>query len=159
MKTFMIKPNQCTGCHLCEMACAYKHHNVFSLEMSNIRIEANEDIAFNVPTKCMQCEKAYCIRSCVAGALIKNEETNAVEVDRSKCIGCKACIMACPFGSIILIKKNKQLQISLCDLCGGDPECVKVCGSRALSYVDPVRMNREKRELVYDRMKEIEDEA
>ena len=156
MKTFMIEPNKCTGCHLCEMACAYKHHNVFSLELSNIRLETDEDIAFNVPTKCMQCEKAYCIRSCVAGALTKDVETGAVEVDRNKCIGCKACVMACPFGSIILIKKNNQLQISLCDLCGGVPECVKVCGDRALSYVDTEKINKSKREKVLYRMK-VED--
>ena len=146
MKVFMIEPNKCTGCHLCEMVCSYKHHNLFSIELSNIKIESNEDIAFNVPTKCMQCEKAYCMKSCVAGAIARNENTGAMEVDRNKCIGCKACIMACPFGSMSLISKNSRLEIGICDLCGGDPECIKVCRDKALSYMDSSRINKAKRE-------------
>lgn len=152
MKTFMIEPNKCTGCHLCEMACSYKHHNTFSLELANIKIETNEDIAFNVPTKCMQCEKSYCIKSCVAGALVKNEVTGAVEIDRNKCIGCKACVMACPFGAISLVRKNNQVQIHICDLCGGAPECVKVCRDKALSYVEESAINKSKRGKTLHRM-------
>lgn len=153
MKVYMIDPNKCTGCYLCEMACSYKHHNIFSSELSNIKIESDEDIAFNVPIKCMQCEKAYCIKSCVAGALYKKEDTGAVEVDRNKCIGCKACVMACPFGCIDIIKKDKQLQIILCNLCDGDPECVKVCRDHAISYVDESKANDKKRKKTLERMK------
>ena len=152
MKTFIIDPQKCTGCHLCEMACSYVHHGVFSLETGNIKVESDEDRGFHVPTKCMQCEMAYCIKSCVAGALHKDETTGAVLVDRNKCIGCKACIMACPFGSIVLISHEKGSEIHLCNLCDGDPECVKVCRDHALSYVDETRINRKKREKTRYRM-------
>jgi len=152
MKVYTLNPQQCTGCHLCEMACSFKHHKSFSAELSNIRIESNEDKAFNVAVKCMQCEEAYCIRSCVAGSLYKDHNTGAVLIDRNKCIGCKACIMACPFGAVSLINVNGKLQISICDLCSGDPECVKVCRGKAINYTEEGKVNEKKRSKALDRM-------
>jgi anaerobic carbon-monoxide dehydrogenase iron sulfur subunit len=157
VKAFVMNPQKCTGCHLCEMACSFHHHGTFSLENANIKVGSDEDRGFHVPTKCMQCEIAYCIKSCVAGALHKDEKTGAVLVDRNKCIGCKACIMACPFGSITLVRKEVALEIHLCNLCEGDPECVKVCRDKALVYVDEKQINREKREKTRYRMSEEED--
>lgn len=154
MKVYTIEPNKCSGCHLCELACSYKHRKIFSAEFSNIRIESIEDKAFNVPTKCMQCEEAYCIMSCVSGALYKDYKTGAVQIDHNRCIGCKACVMACPFGAVSLINNNGKLQISICDLCSGDPECVKVCRGKAIDYVDEGKVNRKKRGDTLNRMAE-----
>lgn len=157
MKVYTAEPNKCTGCHLCEMACSFKHHRIFSAELSNIRIESNEDKAFHIAAKCMQCEEAYCIKSCVSGALYKNYDTGAVQIERSKCIGCKACVMACPFGAVSLIKAEGKLHISICDLCSGDPECIKVCSSKAIEYVDETRINKKKRNEALNRSMETSE--
>jgi Fe-S-cluster-containing dehydrogenase component len=58
-------------------------------------------------------------------ALSPSEGTGAVLVDREKCIGCGECIDACP-GKIPHIHPAENYAL-ICDLCGGDPECVKVC--------------------------------
>ncbi len=152
MKVFMLDPERCTGCHLCELTCSFNKHKVFNRELSNIRIEKNEDMALNVPIKCMQCEGSPCIYACVTGALYKDEDTGAVLLDNDKCILCKACIIACPFGCISLISKWNGLQISLCDLCSGDPECVKVCRERSIYYIDEKKINREKRENTFSKV-------
>lgn len=54
-----------------------------------------------------------------------DEETTAVIVDREKCISCGKCIDACP-GSVPFLHP-KDNKVTICDLCGGDPECTKVC--------------------------------
>lgn len=157
MKAFNVDPNKCTGCHLCELVCSFKHHNAFTAELSNIRIESIEDKHFNLPVKCMQCEEAYCIKACVAGALYKDDKTGAVLIDHDKCIGCKACIMACPFGAVNLIRINNLPRISICDLCDGDPECVKVCRNGALTYIDEKKINVRKRSKSLNKMAEAAD--
>ncbi|WP_372996475.1 4Fe-4S dicluster domain-containing protein [Lutispora sp.] len=154
MKVFNIEPNKCSGCHLCELVCSFKHYSTFSAEISNIRIESIEDKAFNMPVKCMQCEEAYCIKACVAGALYKDYMTGAVKIDQNKCIGCKACVMACPFGAVNIIRINDRLQISICDLCSGDPECVKVCRGKALTYIEEGKVNARKRSGTLNRIAE-----
>ena len=87
-----------------------------------------------VPSACTQCEDAYCVSVCPTKALTKNSEMGVVEFDGDKCIGCKQCVIACPWGSIKLNHTAKE--IIKCDMCGGDPECVKVCQAKALKFVE-----------------------
>jgi Fe-S-cluster-containing hydrogenase component 2 len=65
------------------------------------------------------------------------------QIDYSKCIGCKMCIMACPIGGVSLHPNNKK--IIMCDLCQGNPQCVKSCPEQALEYVDVSRLSLKKR--------------
>jgi len=100
------------------------------------RIEVStflEDLNF-VPTLCLQCEKAYCVEVCPTSALTKNDQTGVVDFNKDKCIGCKQCIIACPWGSIKLNCVGKE--IIKCDNCDGDPACVKVCSAKALTFED-----------------------
>jgi len=53
---------------------------------------------------------------------------------KEKCIGCKQCVVACPWGSIRINHLGKE--IIKCDHCSGDPACVKVCKAEALTYVE-----------------------
>lgn len=78
-----------------------------------------------VPHLCAQCDDYPCVESCPFEALSVDKKTTAVLVDNERCTGCGVCIKACP-GSVPFIhpRSNKAL---ICDLCGGDPECVKVC--------------------------------
>ncbi|MBA1336557.1 MAG: hypothetical protein HPY66_2992 [Firmicutes bacterium] len=149
MKLFMVNPEKCTGCHLCELACSFNKHGVFNRELSNIRVENDEDRALNVPVKCMQCDDAPCIASCVTRALFKDLETGAVLWDKDRCIRCKACVIACPFGCVSLVRKERSTNISICDLCSGQPKCIEVCREKAIDYVDENRINNKKREKTF----------
>ena len=97
----------------------------------------------NVPVKCMQCDDALVLPH-VWGALYKDASPVRC-CGQDKCIGCKACVIACPFGCVSVIKKGRDTLISICDLCSGDPECVKVCREKAIAYVDELKINKNKR--------------
>jgi Fe-S-cluster-containing hydrogenase component 2 len=61
-----------------------------------------------------------------------------VIIEHDKCVGCQMCVSACPMGNMGFAKnRGKAFK---CTLCGGDPECVKVCKTRALEYTEPERM-------------------
>jgi carbon-monoxide dehydrogenase iron sulfur subunit len=90
-----------------------------------------------VPHLCAQCKDYPCIVSCPVDALSKDPDTEAVLVDREKCISCGNCIRACP-GTVPFLHPGDN-KATICDLCGGDPECVKVCteaGYNALKLVN-----------------------
>jgi len=90
-----------------------------------------------VPHLCAQCNDYPCVDSCPVGALSTSTDTKAVLVDREKCTGCGACIRACP-GNVPFLHPGDD-KATICDLCGGDPECVKVCkeaGYNALMLVE-----------------------
>lgn len=55
-----------------------------------------------------------------------------MRVDADKCIGCSACVYACPFGASFI--DSETLKASRCDLCGGDPLCARMCPTGALKY-------------------------
>jgi Fe-S-cluster-containing hydrogenase component 2 len=60
--------------------------------------------------------------------------TGAVLVNEEKCTGCGLCIPSCPIG---ILKVDPVTHVAIkCDLCGGDPECVKRCPEKALKYID-----------------------
>jgi len=121
-----IDPEKCTGCDGCMLACSFAHDGVFDLRRSRIRIQRDPlNKEFN-PHVCIQCAAAFCVQACPTAALSKLAETGAILVDEEKCIGCMVCKEACPYGAITLQSEEGSGPL-ICDLCGGDPECVKVC--------------------------------
>jgi Fe-S-cluster-containing dehydrogenase component len=78
-----------------------------------------------VPHLCTQCSNYPCVESCPVEALSINEKTGAVVVDNEKCTSCGVCIKACP-GKIPYLHPETSKAI-ICDLCGGEPECAKIC--------------------------------
>jgi len=77
------------------------------------------------PHLCAQCEDYPCVDACSSKALSVNKKTGAVTVDAEKCTGCGDCIDVCPGKVPHIHPKTKKILI--CDLCGGDPQCAKVC--------------------------------
>jgi carbon-monoxide dehydrogenase iron sulfur subunit len=78
-----------------------------------------------VPHLCAQCDDYPCVKACPVEALSTDQVTTAVTVDREKCIGCGKCITACP--GLVPFLHPKDNKATICDFCGGDPECVNVC--------------------------------
>lgn len=124
---FMVNPKKCTECGLCELACSFAKEGEFNPRKSRIYIIPKSILV------CRHCKKPPCIEACEVGAIIRDELTDAVLIDLEKCIDCRACISACPFGGILLSPDGRVIK---CDLCSGDPECVKYCYSGAIRWVE-----------------------
>jgi Fe-S-cluster-containing hydrogenase component 2 len=77
------------------------------------------------PHLCSQCHDYPCVKSCPVNSLSIDEATSAVIVDRETCTSCKACVEACP-GRVPFLHPGDN-KATICDLCGGDPQCVKIC--------------------------------
>jgi carbon-monoxide dehydrogenase iron sulfur subunit len=114
----------CSGCRRCELACSMHHEDWMWPEASRVRVFMPFP-GLEVPLLCAQCDNYPCVDACPVEALTIDEDTTAVLVDREKCTSCGACIDACP-GKIPFLHPGDN-KATICDLCGGDPECVKVC--------------------------------
>jgi Fe-S-cluster-containing hydrogenase component 2 len=68
------------------------------------------------------------------GIISKDPETGVVSRKTEDCFQCAACAVMCPVGAVVL--DHKENAFVTCDLCGGDPLCVKVCGTGALRFED-----------------------
>jgi Fe-S-cluster-containing hydrogenase component 2 len=131
MVKIAINSDICTGCRVCELTCAFIHTRSFTPENSRIHVEKDEFNGKDIPYVCIQCKEKYCIENCPTGALEIDIQTGAIKVDEESCIGCGVCVRVCPYNGVRVHKKNKKVLI--CDLCNGDPECVKKCPVGALS--------------------------
>ena len=145
MKTKLMEfnPKDCTGCRLCEMECSFHHEQECSTVRSRIKIIKDEEYGNHLVLLCMQCAEPDCIESCPTEALWKDEETGIVLVDEELCNGWVSCLEACPLGALSFDRERNI--VFKCDLCGGDPECVKVCTRKILTVaeVDPASPARE----------------
>ena len=133
-KVLMIDHEKCTGCRQCEMVCSVFHNGASNPSRSRIKVVKWEHMGFYLPMTCQNCEKPFCVEVCPTKACHKDLENQRVMIDRDKCIGCKTCIVACPFGAP-LYDKVERVSIK-CDYCDGDPQCVRFCEARAIGYVD-----------------------
>ena len=116
--------SRCSGCRRCEIACSLHHEGRIWPEASRVRVFMLVPGA-EVPHLCAQCDDYPCVNSCTYNALSIDDKTGAVLVDKEKCTACGACINACP-GRIPHLHPREDY-ILICDLCGGDPQCVRVC--------------------------------
>ncbi|MGQ9582210.1 MAG: 4Fe-4S dicluster domain-containing protein [Thermoplasmatota archaeon] len=143
MKRLFIDPALCTGCRACEVACSFKKEGVFGPELSRVRVVKLDEEGLDIPIGCEHCDPAPCVAICPVRALRRRPETGAVVLDGDRCIGCKQCAVACPFGAIHI--HPGTLRVFKCDLCDGDPECVKWCFTGALRFCEGEGVPREKR--------------
>ena len=142
MKRIYAREAYCLGCRLCEINCLVKHSKsrklikAFRRErdtvVPGVTVEESGRVSFAL--QCRHCQDAPCIEACIAAAMYRDPETQAVLCDEDRCVGCWSCIMVCPAGAVLRGKARKVA--SKCDLCMGAevPVCVEGCPNEALVY-------------------------
>jgi carbon-monoxide dehydrogenase iron sulfur subunit len=149
----VINRTVCSACRLCVMACSFEKTKKFNPRSSGIWIESDEIEGKATPHICQQNARACRVDKdgnksdlpqCIAVCPAANEANPPIYWDgslsivkmnpRPECIPCQKCITACRFGSIRF--DPSQNTLVKCDLCDGDPECVKVCPTGAIRLTD-----------------------
>lgn len=143
MKRILVRPEICSGCRACEIACVARHDGRFGTATARIHVTKIEARGVDHPHVCRLCRKPACLAACPSGALRKDPATGAVLVQADRCIGCAACVDACPFGMAALHLESGVALI--CDLCEGDPACVARCATGAIVYAEEGLAVQEKR--------------
>lgn len=165
---------KCIGCRRCLRACQEENHVPEDASMSRTWLEryemdldggleaefiARTDLAdghegkeaytgFFVPKLCNQCSNPPCVSVCPVNATFKTED-GVILMDRNRCVGCKYCVVACPYGARYL--HPETMVVDKCTFCyhritrGMTTACVDACptGARSLGDLknpdDPVR--------------------
>jgi electron transport protein HydN len=150
MNSFIkANPIRCIGCRTCLISCVVAHEGkrIFEIDPDgynfNPRLFMVKTARVSAPVHCRHCENPACKASCTSGAI--SVKDNVVLVDTKKCIGCKNCVIACPFGAVEIVETaevqtdgSPRRVANKCDLCAGvadSPSCVKVCPTEALALV------------------------
>lgn len=126
-------PDPCTGCQNCMAVCSQSHFRKAVPMQAAIRVELDPFSGRHTIVTCRQCEDAPCAASCPADAISVQEPPGVWVIDELRCIRCGACVAACPFGAMIW--REPEGQPFKCDMCGGDPKCVRACHFGALQCV------------------------
>jgi Fe-S-cluster-containing dehydrogenase component/formate-dependent nitrite reductase membrane component NrfD len=139
----IIDNRKCIGCHACSVAC--KEENQVPLGVFRTWVKYVEKGAFPNTrrhfqvTRCNQCENPPCVRICPTAAMYQRPD-GIVEFDNAQCIGCKACLEACPYDAIYVDPDSHTA--AKCHFCahridrGLEPACVIVCPERAIIVGD-----------------------
>lgn len=158
----LVDTEACVGCRLCEFACKEAHQmatepletyydtSVFDkyrrpdktalTVVNRFENEKNPLLPINFKVQCMHCERPACVSACIVGAFTKKEDGSVVW-DTDKCIGCRYCMVACPF-QIPTYDYDVSINplIRKCDLCEERrkteklPACVNICPNEALIF-------------------------
>ncbi len=133
-KMIVIDQSACTGCRQCELVCSVKHTGTADPARARISIIKWEAEGFYLPMLCQQCEQAACAAVCPKRAISRDQAAGRVLIDYQLCIGCRMCVMACPFGAVgVDVQEGRPIK---CDHCDGEPTCVDFCDAAALTFVD-----------------------
>lgn len=146
----VVDMKKCQACGTCMMACSLAHSGKSSYSLS--RIQVLQDSFVDWPddvylAQCRQCRNAPCVEVCPTGANHADPENGHVRrVDPELCIGCKMCIVSCPFTPARLQWRSGERKSQKCDLCvdtpfldeKGGPDgvqaCVRVCPVNAIAF-------------------------
>jgi anaerobic dimethyl sulfoxide reductase subunit B (iron-sulfur subunit) len=148
---FYFNANECIGCRTCVMACkdknnlpiGEKYRRVYdygggSWEIDDKGATRNKDFfIYYLSASCNHCAAPACLTVCPVSAIIKRED-GIVYIDQETCIGCSACVAACPYDAPYVSGITGVAH--KCDLCrdlidqGDEPMCVKSCTIRSLKH-------------------------
>jgi molybdopterin-containing oxidoreductase family iron-sulfur binding subunit len=98
----VIDLKRCIGCYACQLSCKAEHGTPPGVFFARV-LKAEEGSYPSVrqlflPVLCNHCEEAPCVSACPTGASFKSED-GIVDIDHDKCVGCKTCMVACPYGN------------------------------------------------------------
>jgi anaerobic dimethyl sulfoxide reductase subunit B (iron-sulfur subunit) len=146
---FYFDSSSCSGCKACQAACKDKHGLPLGVlwrrvyEVSGGGWERRGEawtasvFAYHVSLACNHCESPICLEVCPAGAYTRRED-GIVLLNTTRCIGCRYCVWACPYGAP---QYDERLGCTTkCTLCvdnidaGRPPACVAACPMRALEF-------------------------
>jgi len=134
----VVDKELCFGCGVCTLACSLANEGVGSMELGRIQKIGHNNYTFDAYVEpCMQCVDPQCMRVCPTGgtgALKVDPVTGARVIDEKFCVGCQKCIQHCIYDPPRIFYNKTTKKAFKCDLCGGDPACVKACPSGALKY-------------------------
>lgn len=169
-KKVIIDIEKCMGCRSCEFACAVVHSAskdaetiIITGEKPGYRINIEAYGRNAVPVHCNHCEEAPCLLACPTGAIHRDGDKGPVLFDKERCISCRMCVQACPFGVITVNPEGKG--VLKCDLCierlekGQDPACVVSCPTGALRFIDEEDANKAKRQKTAERLVQAQQMA
>ncbi len=145
----LIDLSQCVRCRTCYVVCKVMHHipNQFESGQSYARLNFIEpevgkypDVRRHfLPFHCMQCDDPACIKVCPEDAIFRRED-GIIITDTDKCIGCEACVEACPYRARYLNEDTGT--VDACNFCaeridaGLEPWCVERCIGHAMIFGD-----------------------
>lgn len=139
----VVDHTRCIGCHACTTACKSENEVPLSVTRTYVKYVDTGYFpqvrrSFQV-TRCNQCLDPPCVAACPTAAMHQRPD-GIVDFDKSICIGCKACIAACPYDAIFINPEDKSAE--KCNFCahridvGLEPACVVVCPTQALLVGD-----------------------
>ncbi len=144
----IINYTTCIGCTTCEEVCSFIHEGRPYIKVYEIVS------GYRRPISCFHCSKAPCVTACPTGAMHRDGD-GAVIVDTSRCIGCAACLAACPFGIPEIILPGYSTKCNLCEDLrkkGLQPACVAMCPAEAIVWGSSEDVSTKLRKTALTRM-------
>ena len=144
----LIYKDRCIDCELCMEACKLTNavpsygSRITILHRKKTGVAASKFIREFLPVLCNQCNKPPCVRVCPTKATFKDKKNGIVMINESLCVGCKACMTACPYNARFYNRETES--VDKCDFCynrrlqNGDVNtaCVEACPTDALFFGD-----------------------
>lgn len=153
---FKLDQDRCINCNACEVHCKQENKVPVGAKLGQMIAVGPMGKAGGKPKyanlfmPCFHCEQPWCTAACPTEAMVRREEDGIVYVQRDLCVGCKACIVACPWD--IPQWDEAAGKVIKCDLCmdridrGQEPACVTACTTHALRFVNPNAQSAKTRE-------------
>jgi Fe-S-cluster-containing dehydrogenase component/formate-dependent nitrite reductase membrane component NrfD len=136
---FLIDHRKCIGCHACSVACKEEHQVPLGVYRTWVKYVEKGEFPYAqrhfTVLRCNHCEYAPCVTICPVTALYKRPD-GIVDFDADLCIGCKACMQACPYDALYIDPNTRTA--AKCNFCahrvdnGLQPSCEVVCPTQAI---------------------------